>query len=167
MKKQIIILFVSLVICSQSFAQFSPDPDINKFIGTWKWGNGQDSVIMVFQKQVVNYTSTISAERIIGWHKYVKNGQVLENSLPYVGSNYNNEYNNGNIHNTILGGPEKVDQIRFYFYDLTNNRDQTAICKLLPNSTTQLTCHLRTSHELWIKPFTLYTLPQDFVLIKQ
>ena len=69
---------------------FISHPELAKFIGDWKWGSGTDSVLLHLEKQFIHYPMPLSydEEAIVGWHKYMKNGIMIESSLQYSGWPY-------------------------------------------------------------------------------
>ena len=74
------------------------DNDLDLFEGTWKWENGNNTLVIQFQKiemyhdQYPNYDNTAIIHRyyddLIGEYKYIENGIELINYLPLT---YNGE----------------------------------------------------------------------------
>ncbi|MBE9490118.1 MAG: hypothetical protein IMY67_07495 [Bacteroidetes bacterium] len=68
------------------------DNDFNPFIGEWKWEEGNNSLILQFQKvemyhkQYPNYNNSETIHEyfdyLIGEYKYIENSNVLVNTLP-------------------------------------------------------------------------------------
>ena len=59
---------------------------LNKFVGTWRWTSGTDTVEIVLEKQVYIIPMTGShTEKLVGWHKYVKNGIINQSSYQCIG----------------------------------------------------------------------------------
>jgi hypothetical protein len=85
-----IILFCFFFITSKFiFAQeplageYRTDNQIDKFVGTWQWVSGFDTVIIKLKK--VKYLNTDPVtyhdDVLMGCHKYVKNGLAIEDNL--------------------------------------------------------------------------------------
>ena len=100
MMKNKLILFITIISLLSCKAQIAPlykaDPDLpegtyykdlnndlNKFEGTWKWENGNNSFTIVLEKklQVYDDTSNFYEDMLIGEYKYVENGVEIVNSL--------------------------------------------------------------------------------------
>ncbi len=58
--------------------------DLNKFEGTWKWEDGNDSFEMVLEKkeEVHDETDNIYEDMVVGEYKYIENGVEIINTLP-------------------------------------------------------------------------------------
>ena len=70
------------------------DSSLNKFVGTWRWTSGTDTIEVVLEKQtLVIPWVTFNREGLVGWHRYVKNGVVLQSSFEYLGRNINLDFN--------------------------------------------------------------------------
>ncbi len=67
------------------------DPGAKKFAGIWEWKKGNDSFMLILSFQEVEfkrYLKGVTADVILGWHKFVKNGKVVEDSTPFKYSNF-------------------------------------------------------------------------------
>lgn len=108
MKKLIFLILVCLLYLN-CVAQFPNAGDnvkndnVDKFIGTWLWHNGNDSLLFIFKKENVYVKGfDIHMDVLIGFHKFVKNGVVIENSTEYI----NTWQNDG--HSTLYGGTDRI-----------------------------------------------------------
>lgn len=160
--KKIIFLILVFICAKNSYTQIRYNPELDKFVGTWKWMSGTDTVIVILEKQVQNMPTKNNLELIVGWHKYVKNGQVVESSLQHAGLNINGEdsYNGSDLRITLRGNTRAQIPKRLWFYtfwDLTLHKRSYVYLTLLPNSTTQASWNLRGQS----------VLPSDLVLTKQ
>jgi hypothetical protein len=109
-----------IFLASQSYSQDTTT--MNKFIGTWRWVSNTDTVLIVLQKQNVTIYPRYSRPLLAGWHKYVKNGQLIQSSLQYVGRDENADYNSNDPDpkNTLGGFAKDLNTIWFTsFWDLT------------------------------------------------
>lgn len=85
MKTFLLIILANLLQTAKTDAQ-----TINQAVGLWRYTNGTDTVTMYFK----NGTMTAGTEIfpiLIGYHMYVKNGQVIENTLKDSSSRYTHE----------------------------------------------------------------------------
>lgn len=66
------------------------NPHIDKFVGTWTWKQGNSELVFVLKKINTKLipTADIYGDVLYGFHKYVKDGKELENSLQYVNTDY-------------------------------------------------------------------------------
>ncbi len=114
-KKIIITVVAFLAIINFSFAQdvIKPghhhlDPDAKKFAGTWEWKKGNDSFVLALNYEKYDFykiTKTkITADMIVGYHQFVKNGNIIENSTPFK------TLTSDKGKWTILGGTEEHDR---------------------------------------------------------
>jgi uncharacterized protein DUF6705 len=171
--KYILFIFL-LVITLTTHAQVQTDPEADKFVGTWRWTSGTDTVIIVLEKQVYNIPITGSnAEALVGWHKYVKNGQVIQSSLQYVGRDVNIDSNSTSLDfkTTLNGNTRSSTAVLFRtFWDLTLHKNFELYFSLLPGSTTQATWKLTEPQGIYNGPngtSGMCTLPKSLTLIKQ
>lgn len=171
MKK--VFFLLAILISVKSFSQITNN-ELDKFIGTWKWTSGNDTVIIVLQKQVTNLPNGTSNEILVGWHKYIENGQLIQSSLQYIGQDINNENiplgNDLNI--TLYGFTKSPTEIWFVrFWDLTLHKNCNLFMRLLPNTTTQATWKLTNPNGTRYSgppgTYNQFTLPRDLVLNKQ
>ena len=159
MKKIFLILFVSFSLIKTE-AQTIADTAIDKFAGTWMWKSSADTILLVLQKQVSVFPNGIANEVLVGWHKYVKNGQLVQPSLQHVGLNFDSS-------SVPLGTDLKVTLYAFSrtptriwfvgFWDLITHKECQLYFELLPNSTTQASWNL----------YGQTQLPTNLILTKQ
>ncbi|MEX2349794.1 MAG: DUF6705 family protein [Flavobacteriaceae bacterium] len=55
--------------------------ELNKFEGTWQYANGNTSFTMVLEKKIKVDMDDYYNDKIVGWYKYIENGQVIINTL--------------------------------------------------------------------------------------
>ncbi|MEX2349795.1 MAG: DUF6705 family protein, partial [Flavobacteriaceae bacterium] len=83
-KAQTIVPLNTSVFDSPSGIYYKKDlnNELNKFEGTWKYTNGNTSFTMVLEKKLkVNILGKYYKDKIVGWYKYIENGQVIINTL--------------------------------------------------------------------------------------
>ncbi|QQQ30015.1 DUF6705 family protein [Chryseobacterium indoltheticum] len=125
--KNIIYLF-SLLFCvgfnncsAQNPSYHRPDSNADKFAGTWKWGDNQDSITFIMKKE--NNVKIIEDNNdlfdiIVGFHKIYKNGLVTEDTTMYSNTNFNDKKRSikaitedGNPNSLIIFMPHKNKNI--------------------------------------------------------
>lgn len=171
--RRVFILFFVVVLPFKIFGQVHHTyHELDKFVGTWRWVSGNDTVEIVLQKQVIYYDAATPSniESLVGWHRYVKNGVLKENSMQFIGSSYNTGSAANNVKSTLLGGVQKPTNLYMNFSDLTLNKNEELWFTLLPASLTQATWKLREPRGLYMGSAGTagkVTLPKDLKLIKQ
>ncbi len=115
MDKKIIITTVItlLVMMNTTLAQVEnikpgyhrSDPYCKKFVGTWKWEKGNDSfeLILSYQKIYFIGIKDVTSDAIVGYHKFIKNGNIIEDVTPYK----NLKYDPRKGKSTLLGSTEE------------------------------------------------------------
>lgn len=75
-------------------------PNADKFMGTWKWQNGNNSLKLTFKKEniLLPFPDNVHADWVIGFHKFVNNGSTIEDSSMFSSTNYVDKKN------TIVAG---------------------------------------------------------------
>jgi hypothetical protein len=153
--KHLSIIALTFFIINSTKAQVNYTPT-----GTWKYINGADTIEVFFgQSQLVSGSETFPL--IVGFHKYVKNGQVVESNLSQINSSHPKySIRIPNIDSTYnrLGGD---------FRDLSLFCTRDIFLKKINPTTIDVTL---TSIERWQQnrpPNNAYTLPRHFTLLKQ
>ncbi len=149
MKKLLITGLLSIFIVNSGFSQDTTIMD--KFVGTWRWVSGTDTVIIVLQRQNVFIQPGISRMSLVGWHKYVQNGQVVQSSLQYVGRDETVEHTDvtSDLKTTLMGHARNSTTIWFTtFWDLTLHKSCFLDFQLLPGSTTRATWKLSVDSDI-------------------
>lgn len=81
--------------------------DIDKFVGTWYWEGTGKSLKFILKKENVDFMPITKmdykADLIVGFHKFVENGIIIEDSTPYYKTFYNDKKK------TVSGCTEKND----------------------------------------------------------
>ena len=171
MRKYIILvsflLFTNILIAQNTphpQGSVNNHPELNKFVGTWKWALGNDSLIVNLCKQSILFPAPLNyyEEVLVGWHKYVKNGILIESLLQYSGL----PYRGGN--STIFAGKRTDFKTFGSFKDLNMNKQCDLYLTILDITNTQLNWRLRESRGLKPNNFQVgFTLPENIILIKQ
>lgn len=100
-----ILLFISNTCMAQelnfTLGVANPNPNLDKFVGTWKWQNGNKSFTIVLKKQNITLPpidKNVTADIIYGFHQYNNGSEIIETSLNFQNTNFNDKKS------TILGG---------------------------------------------------------------
>jgi hypothetical protein len=175
MKHKIIIAFVFLIISVRCFSQapllgeYRTDNNIDKFVGIWQWTSGADTVVIKLKK--VKYLNTDPVtyhdDVLMGCHKYVKNGIILEDNISQfvnIGQNYKG---------SLYGWSNKrvADTLTVYmtFKDVTKNKLELIDMKYVSGTIPQMTWLLYNRTTISGVPGRVpgLTLPSSLVLTKQ
>lgn len=176
MKKIIIILSILLNISiSQSFGQpptgsTNFEPDMDKFIGSWKWADNGGNELFLKLKKVMHYVNSnggYNIEVIYPCWKYTQNGIVIEDNLslfPILGqpnisspilSLLNSNALRGLLKDNILN---KIERIRLTYNSSTN--PPTLVWEVATRGGTYMP-------GIDPIPNNNTTLPKNLILIKQ
>jgi hypothetical protein len=71
------------------------DNDLDKFVGTWKWENGNNSWTITLEKIEYYFDGEYYLDLLIGEYQYIENGDLLINTLsllndPSIQGDYHN-----------------------------------------------------------------------------
>ncbi len=107
-KKIVLTIMITLLVTvNLMFAQDTSryDKEARKFVGTWKWEKDNSSFKLILKFEDVDFSGNgceqMIMERIVGYHKFVKNGKIVEDSTPFKDIKIN--INKG-LKNTLFGG---------------------------------------------------------------
>jgi hypothetical protein len=153
--KYIIILIATVFLSTETSAQTNFIPT-----GTWKYINGNDT-IEIYLKPAQMMLSGISYPILIGYHKYVKNGQLIESSLPFSKSDFIDKKYTIIIYD-VKAADERNDGD---FKDISLDVKRLIILKKLSSTTMSVKL---TSQQ--VRKYTNglgYSLPRNFILTKE
>lgn len=139
---------------------------INKFEGVWKWINGNDTLILKLKKTnklFGDYTEDV----LLGVHKYVKNGIVIDDAL--------NKYDSMVLHykksTTLLYQNQGMDTSKVFgsVKDLTKKKTNNLYLQYHNGIPPTLSWRLETAEGTFLDPNfqSGLTMPKDIILIKQ
>lgn len=159
---------IQLLQCSS----YTPNSELNKFVGNWKWASGNDSFEMVLKKEKVfdlGKDDQSCEDIIIGFHKYIKNGTIIESTLQNQNSSYALRLNSISswsivINSTELrGGIKNISNynnpIKFEFEYIDSNHLKIKSLKNFPGTKIYFPGQTIPSNEI--------NLPQDIILTNQ
>lgn len=170
-----IIIYISIFLTSFHLsAQTITDPELDKFVGTWKWTSSTEEVTITLAKQLVIRPNTgEQREMLVGWHSFTRNGNVVETSMSHLGRDVNIDYGSSDIDLkvTLRGISRGTTSVHFpVFWDLTLHKSCVLDLTLLSGSTTQATWRLKDGNGVYAGPVGTsgaFTLPTNLVLTKQ
>jgi hypothetical protein len=90
MKKILIIVSLLFVTCKvfcqePAVGSITLNPALDKFVGTWKWADGNGNEVIIMMKKIMYHWKTrggfYDEEALIGSHSYKKNGILIESNL--------------------------------------------------------------------------------------
>ncbi len=152
MKKYIIIIML-IVISNITNAQTNYIPT-----GTWKWINNNDTIEIFFKTDIMT-VGTRTFPIVIGYHKYVKNGIILENNLSFSNTNFIAQKFSIILYYKRSEDMRNDGSIK----DFTLNTRKYVILKKINPTTVSI--NLTSMQTRRASPY--YTLPRYFVLTKQ
>jgi hypothetical protein len=174
--KKILIIGIAFLISCGTIAQMPTPPQpngnitnssIDKFIGTWVWSNGTETLTLVLKKEniLLPFPENSRAESIIGFHKFEQGNTVVESSISYVNTNFSDG------HSTIIGGNregfENPYEITCKIKNIAKNK--SGDLKLVMNSSLdQLSWTLKNSEGIRIGNYDItFSYPRSLTLQKQ
>ncbi|MCX6319705.1 MAG: hypothetical protein NTW29_20670 [Bacteroidetes bacterium] len=170
--KLFVLISVILAGCCRMIAQ-PPAPgsnvvnnNINKFEGVWHWVNGNDTLILKLKKinkQFGDYTEDV----LLGVHKYIKNGLVLDDAL--------NKYDSMVLYykksTVLLYQNQDTDTSKVFgsIKDLTKKKTNNLFLQYVNGTPPTIIWHLETAEGTFIDPNFQYglTMPKDVILTRQ
>ena len=147
-------------------------PNMDNFVGTWKWTSGADEVTIKLKKiHFFNSSGQFYADWIMGSHCYIKNGIMVESklsefpgigqySLSSIGLWYWADYNTPNKLTGQLKDPLKNKTDRLYLEYIAGTVPTLRLeLSSLPGAVAVYPGHPA--------PPQGVTLPEDIILVKQ
>ena len=143
----------------------------NKFLGTWKWQEGNEILIIKIEKVTMyhNLEYNYYEDFMIGNYSYTQDGgatYLVNTILQNVG------IQNPELVPLYSSGPVNQNEDTFTFKDIIYNKNScNAIFKFLPNSTNQMELILTNHFKGYISPDTPpnpnFSIPNNVILTKQ
>jgi hypothetical protein len=174
--KKIIIIGIAFLISCGTIAQMPTPPQpngniinasIDKFIGTWVWSNGTETLTLVLKKEniLLPFLKNSRSDMIIGFHKFEQGNTIVESSISYVNTNYSDN------HSTITGvnvvGVDNPNELICSIVNIAKNK--SGDLKLVINSSlNQLTWTLKNREGIKIGNYDYtFSYPGSLTLQKQ
>ena len=170
----LIYLFSTDTLSAQPYEQV---PELNQYVGTWEWVSGSDKFQIVITKQKLLTKNTNDQDyyrdRIVGWHSYTKNGQLVESSTDKSKNIYTtwmDAYDNS----TLIGGNRMndYDKISMFFQDITRvGKVGEAILEVIAGEPSKLRWRLWGRDTVIFEdepsPPSGWSVPTDLILTKK
>jgi len=155
MKKILLLAFLFVLINNIGNSQTNYSPT-----GTWRYVNGTDTVEIYLKQDQFTLNGTTHSI-LIGFHRYVKNGVLMENTMGFTNTTYNNNQY------SIITFDDNPNNVRVdgHLKDVSlNNKRYIIFTKV--NTTTM---NVRLTYIQGVRNNRPYgfTLPRNFQLIKQ
>ncbi|WOC51771.1 hypothetical protein BPO_1124 [Bergeyella porcorum] len=141
--EKILKFVLLLLVCVNANAQsnFPKDGDnirnsnLDKFIGTWVWKNGNDELVFILKKENVKIlpTAKIYGDVLYGFHKFVKDGRELENSTQYRQAKYGDKK-----HTFFSLGGDKSSELSIGIVHLSKNKNVNGYIEYLDSNRIKL-----------------------------
>ena len=170
--KILVLIPIFLASCCRMIAQ-PPTPgsniinnNINKFEGTWQWISGTDTLILKLKKLNTSF-DTYTEDVLMGVHKYVKNGSVIEDALNRFDSITINFKKRTALLYQNLG--DDTSKVIGSLKDLTKKKTNNLFLEYVAGTPPTIIWHLETTEGTFIDPNFQYglTMPKDIILTKQ
>lgn len=168
--KRYLITALYLVIYISCFSQVHRDPFSDKFVGTWQWTSGTDTLTVILEKQTDTSMPAKHNEVIAGWYRYVKNGRQKVSNLEYAGTSVTTDFLNDDEKTYMFGGSHGPNRLELYVPDMLIEKTEILTLTMLPGSTTQATWELSEGRCFYLGPqgtIGKMTLPRNLVVTKQ
>ena len=154
MKKLISILF-TIIISHSAFSQTNYTP-----IGLWRYATNTDTIFFYLKKDQIS-TSEKTYHILIGFHKYIKNGSVIENTF----QDTNSVYTNNQFSILIYDNSISINPYEGNIKDISLNNKRYIFLTKESNSTIKVyLTHMRGVRKNY--PYG-FTMPRHFILTRQ
>ncbi len=173
--KKIINLLTLIITITISFncsaQQHFTDPNADKFVGTWKWGDNINGLTLIMKKEnnVQMFDNDLDKyDNILGFHKIYKNGQLTEDKTIFSNTNFIDQKfsfiagtsiheSNPNELRLLMTHKKKHIELKIVYIDsthikITEVKNSEGIRVILPGQTT---------------PTWSIDIPNNIILIKQ
>ncbi|SNV32292.1 Uncharacterised protein [Chryseobacterium taklimakanense] len=165
-----IILFFSFSCSAQYGKEFDNgdnylNNNLNKFVGTWKYSDANQSLTIILKKENIKLPieNDVRADAIIGFHKFVKNDNIIEDNTMYSNTNYSDK--KGSIFD--FGDDNNQETIEPSFYNLSKNKYVDVKIQYVDATHIKI-ISIKNTPGLKLKPFDPAIIyPQNIILTKQ
>jgi hypothetical protein len=136
---------------------------LNKFEGIYVWSHGADTLMIILKKENVELVKGIKSDVLIGFHKYVKNGRIVESSYDYHKSNHTDKRST-----ILISNRNESDTLDGVLKDLTKKKSVGIELVYSPaRKSITMTLAEREGIRINKNQDVGFTLPQPLVLIKR
>lgn len=121
------VLNVTMVM-SQEEGSHRRVPELDKYVGKWKWRSGDSTLVIDLDKTEINSKNMdnrapgASVDILIGWHTFSVKGKVIQSSMDKKSNTFDYKFKN----QTVWGGiSHKKDYVSIHFHDLVTGANTT------------------------------------------
>lgn len=141
------------------------DPALDKFVGTWIWSSGTDTVKIILKKENIQFSGdSYRGDRIIGFHLYKRGTTIVESSIAHQNTNW------AANKTTILAGTESDFILTGTFRDLSLSKSVHLLITL-NSSHNAIVLKMKEipglRHGVRPTTFNTFTIPNNITLTKQ
>lgn len=139
------------------------NPSLSKFVGTWIWVNGTDTVKVVLKKENVLFSMiNIRQDVIVGYHEYKRGNVIIETNLADTNHVFNTKKtsilaSNDNSNDTLTGTIQDITEKKLLNIILVLNVAQN---QLVWQTNNTMGLYNGTNRKK-------FTLPRSIILTKQ
>jgi hypothetical protein len=148
----LLLILVSISVYAQEYPEYIPAPELEAYVGTWKWESGDSVIVVHFEigkkiyfreyfGPVDDKFDSVKGDFLLGWHKVLKGNSVSQNSIAKKDVK-SNSFRNSSIKGFYV--PD-LNSIRLTsFTDLNNNTNPaTGRIKLLDENTMSIELNMQ------------------------
>ena len=143
-------------------------PNMDNFIGTWKWVNGTDEVTIKLKKiHLFNARGNFYSDDIMGSHCYIQNGITIENTLaefPNIG-----QFSRSSIDLWYWGDDNTPNTLTGQLRDPLHRKNERLYLTYIPGTVPTIKWNVEPIPGAWTdKPGQLpripgYTMPEEII----
>lgn len=139
--------------------------NLDKFIGTWKYSDANQSFTIILKKENIKLPvqNNVRADALIGFHKFVNKGYIIEDTTIYSNTNYADKkgslFDFGDENSTIYIEPNLFNKSKNKYVDVKIQYIDSNHIKIIS---------IKNTPGLKLKPFDPSIIyPQNIILTKQ
>ena len=141
----IAICIINLNIANaQNAGKYYKDDEIDKYLGTWEWQNGNEKFTLIITKQKLLFDlvdENFYEDYAVCWLSYTKNGQVIESSMDKLNTKVTTIRNAHNI-SGLVGTMMYNKYLSFGYYDKKLDKAGVVHLTMLPGKSNEATWEL-------------------------
>ncbi|WP_297984494.1 DUF6705 family protein [uncultured Chryseobacterium sp.] len=165
-----IILFFSFSCSAQYGKEFNNGDNylnnsLNKFVGTWKYSDANQSLTIILKKENIKLPieNDVRADAIIGFHKFVKNGNIIEDNTMYFNTNYSDK----KFSLFAFGDENEITEFEIGLTSQSTNKNVDVKIQYIDSTHIKI-ISIKNTPGLKLKPFDpVIIYPQNIILTKQ
>ena len=163
----LLLLIAPILKAQPQTGDYLTNSNIDKFVGTWLWQSGNNSVTIQLKKVKFAYSSPVYYEDVLfGSHCFIENGSVTESTLGDFSMVGPLKKSSISLYNDPAGSADKVTG---YIKNISLNKKMVRLdLEYVAGTIPQLLWNLSEMNYTKVSPETAgFTLPQTITLIRQ